>query len=149
VKVVLREDVPQLGKRGQVVRVADGYGRNFLIPKKMAYQATEGTLRQVEIEGRASQARLEQDRLAARSVAERIESLGPLRFVKKAGEGETLYGSVTTAEIAEALGAQGLEIDRRKIELEAPIKRTGTHQIAVHLYEDVRAELTIEVEPEA
>jgi large subunit ribosomal protein L9 len=148
VKVVLREDVPKLGRRGEVVRVADGYGRNFLLPKKLAYPATPGMLKQMEVEARAGEAREARHRQDAEAFGERLREASPLHFRKKAGDGETLYGSVTNQEIAEALAEKGIRIDRRKLQIEAPIKRVGTHRVEAHLYKDVVVELVVEVEAE-
>jgi large subunit ribosomal protein L9 len=148
VKVVLRDDVPKLGRRGEVVRVADGYGRNYLLPKKLAYPATPGMLKHMEVEARAGEAREARHRQDAEALGARITEACPLLFRKKAGDGETLYGSVTNQEIAEALAEKGVHIDRRKIQLEAPIKRVGSHRAEAHLYKDVVIELAVEVEAE-
>jgi large subunit ribosomal protein L9 len=145
VKLILRTDIPNLGRRGEVVRVASGYGRNYLLPKKLAYPATPGAQKQVQLESRAVTLREAQDLKDARALADRIGSLGALQFTKKAGEGETLYGSVTTSEIAEALAARGIEIDRRKIHVASPIKKLGTHQVELHLFQDVTADLAVDV----
>jgi len=148
VKVVLREDVPKLGRRGEVVRVANGYGRNYLLPKKLAYPASPGTLKQMEVESRAGEAREARHRKDAEDFGAQLRKASPLHFKKKAGDGETLYGSVTNQEIAEALAEKGIRIDRRKLQVEAPIKRIGTHRVEAHLYKDVVVELLVEVEPE-
>jgi large subunit ribosomal protein L9 len=148
VKLVLREDVPNLGRRGEVVRVADGYGRNYLLPKKLAYPATPGTLKQIEIEGRARLAKEAEDRRNAEELVQRLAEMKPLLFTKKVGEEDTLYGSVTVTEIAEALLKRGFEFDRRKIQLPAPIKKIGTFQVGLHLFQDIVAEVVVEVEPE-
>ena len=144
-KIVLRENIDQLGRRGDVVKVASGYGRNYLLPKGLAYLATPGTLQQVRAESRKKEVHEAQERGAARSLAEGLGALGPLTFSKKAGEEDALYGSVTTGEIAEALEQKGFAIERRRIVLSAPIKTLGSHAVSVRLYHDVTAEIAVEV----
>ncbi len=147
-QLILREDVEHLGKRGDVVRVADGYARNYLIPKKLAYAFTEGMRKQVETESRAKKAREQRERLSAEATAARLRELTVLRFQRRAGDNGTLFGSVTSADIAEVLVAQGFEVDKRQVRIDEPIKRTGTHRIPVHIHKDISVEVPIEVEPE-
>jgi len=148
-QIILREDVPHLGRRGDVVTVKDGYARNYLIPKGYAYRLTEGIRRQVEIESRAKAAREERERAAAEKVAEKLRELGPVRFTRKAGETGHLFGSVTNIDIARELESRGIEVDRHRIRLEEPIKAIGTHRVKVHVHRDIEdVELIIEVEPE-
>jgi large subunit ribosomal protein L9 len=147
-QVILRRDVDKLGKQGEVVRVADGYARNFLLPQKLAYRFTEGVRRQVETEARAAVAREERESAAAESAVAKINELQVVRFQRRVGETGTLYGSVTNVDIAEELARQGIEIDRRNIELPEPIKSLGTHRVSVHVYKETRVELAVEVEAE-
>lgn len=147
-EVILREHVEELGQRGEVVRVSDGYARNFLIPRKLAYKLTEGVRRQVESEARAKSAREEREQEAAGHLATRIEALQVVRFQRRAGESGALYGSVTNIDIAEALAAEGIEFDRRDVRLAEPIKRVGTHHVTLHLYRGTDVALAVEVEPE-
>ncbi len=146
--VILREHVDKLGKRGDVIRVADGFARNFLIPNKLAYKLTEGVRRQVESEARATIAREERDAVAAQGVVEQINALQVVRFQRKAGAHGVLFGSVTNVDIAEALQAAGISVERRQIRLDDAIKRVGTHHVTVHLFREISAELAVEVEAE-
>ncbi len=146
-KLILREDVPHLGRQGDVVSVADGYARNFLLPKRLAYRFTDGVRRQIEIERRAGEARAERERADARSLAQRIEEIQVLRFQRRVGDTGQLYGSVTNADIAGALEEQGVSIPRRQIRLDEPIKQTGTHHVTIHVHHEMDVELAIEVEP--
>ncbi len=147
-ELILREDVPHLGRRGQVVKVADGYARNFLIPKRLAYVLTEGVRRQVATESRAKESRETREREHADALARQLRALSVLRFSRRASDSGTLFGSVTTADVAEALVARGCAVDKKHVRLEEPIKRTGTHRIPVHIHRDLEVEVVIEVEPE-
>ena len=143
-KVLLSQDVDNLGYRGDIVSVAPGYARNYLLPKRMAVEATPGNLKQLDLK-RKHWADLEaRDAEVAGGVAARIAEL-ELKVEKKAGERATLYGSVTSSEIAELLAAHGIEVDRRKIQLREPIKSLGFHTVAVKLHREVVGEITIEV----
>jgi large subunit ribosomal protein L9 len=145
-EVILREDVQSLGKAGAVVRVKPGYARNFLLPRGLAYEATEGNKKRIAAEGRARDARREEDRAKAAESARSLEALS-LTIPAKAGEGERLFGSVTSQDIAAALERAGQPVDRRRIELEHPIKTLGDHQIGIRLHPDVQANLRITVVP--
>ncbi len=146
-KVVLNEDVEHLGYRGDIVNVAKGYARNFLLPKKLALPATPGNLKQIAHKRRAWAALEERDAAQARELAARLAEVS-LSVTKKAGETETLYGSVTSSEIAGLLESKGIEIDRRKIQLKEPIKTLGSHTVTVKLHRDVQGQVRIEVVPE-
>jgi large subunit ribosomal protein L9 len=148
VKVVLRQDVDHLGERGEIVNVAPGYARNFLLPKGLAYHATPGHLKVLELEKRAWSKRESREADESRALAARI---GGLRLVvtKKSGEGDTLYGSVTNAEIADLLAARGIEVDRRQIRIDEPIKTLGTFTVPIRLHRQVTAEVSVEVRPES
>lgn len=147
-KVVLRQDVDNLGDRGQVVNVAPGYARNFLLPKGLALEATEGNLRTLELQRKVWEKREAKEADGARQVAARIAGV-KLTVTKKAGESNTLYGSVTTSEIADLLHAQGIEIDRRRIQLKDAIKTVGTFKIPIKIHRQVVAEAELEVVAEA
>lgn len=147
-KVVLREDVDKLGHRGDVLKVAAGYGRNYLLPKKLAYEATPGNLKVIAHEKRAKDTRDAKVRKDFEALAGLIGNLS-IVISKKVGENEMLFGSVTTQEIAEILAQKGFEVDKRKIVLDEPIKRLGAHSVPVRLHKDVTAQLAVEVVPEA
>jgi large subunit ribosomal protein L9 len=146
-EVILREHVDHLGNRGEVVKVADGYARNYLLPRKLALLATEGNKKQIEHERAKFEAKEADERKAAEVIAERM-GRAEIVLRRKVGETEVLYGSVTTADIAEALAAKGFEIDRRKLQLAEPIKKLGDFNIAVKLHRDVVATVKVTVAAE-
>ena len=146
-EVILRDDVSNLGTRGQVVKVAPGYARNFLIPQKLAVAATESNKKIVEQE---RQAHLRKDaKLAseAQDLAKLVNGVS-VTFHQKAGENDQLFGSVTSKDVADALAAKGYTIDRRKIQLDDPIKSLGEFKVPVKLHKDVTAEVTVVVAKE-
>jgi large subunit ribosomal protein L9 len=143
-QVILREHVDNLGRRGEIVRVADGYARNYLLPRKLALLATEGNKKQVERERGKFVAKEAEEQKVAEALAERLGAL-EIAIAKKVGETEALYGSVTTADIAEALAAKGFAIDRRKLHLSEPIKRLGDFDVPVRLHPDVTAHIKVRV----
>ena len=145
-EVILREDVQSLGKAGAVVRVKPGYARNFLLPRGLAYEATEGNKKRIAAESRARDTRREEDRSKAAESARSLEALS-LTIPAKAGEGERLFGSVTSQDIAAALELAGQPVDKRRIELEHPIKSLGNHQVPVRHHPDVQAILRVTVVP--
>ena len=147
-EVILREHVDNLGRRGEIVKVADGYARNYLLPRKLALLATEGNKKQVERERAKLDAKESEDRGAAEAVAARLANV-ELVIARKVGETEALYGSVTSADIADALAAKGVEIDRRKLQLPDPIKKIGDVDVPVKLHRDVTATIKVRVVPEA
>jgi large subunit ribosomal protein L9 len=147
-KVLLTETVDDLGSAGEVKKVADGYARNFLIPKGLAVPATEGALKQAELRRQAETRRQKQEEVKAESLAE-ILSQVTLTFQAKAGEKDKLYGSITNANIAEALEREtGQAIDKRKIELEEPIRELGPHYVPIKLLPDLAPRITVIVERE-
>ena len=146
-EVILREDVKSLGKAGDLVRVKPGYGRNYLLPSGLAYEATEGNKKRIAAETRARSTRAEAERTEAQAQAARLGAV-ELTLKGKAGEEGKLFGSVTASDIAEALAAKGVEVDRRRIELDQPIKTLGRHTVGVRLHADVRAEIRVDVVPE-
>ncbi|NIM04357.1 MAG: 50S ribosomal protein L9 [Armatimonadetes bacterium] len=143
-KVILLEEIAGLGEAGTVTEVAGGYGRNFLIPRGLALQATARNMKNLEhtrAEITKKQGRLQSE---AQALAQRLES-APLKIPARAGEEGRLHGSITTHDIAEALAAQDIEVDRRKIHLEEPIKVLGSHSVKIKLSKEVEAALTLEV----
>jgi large subunit ribosomal protein L9 len=143
-EVILREDVKSLGKAGELVKVKPGYARNFLLPKGLAYEATEGNRKRIQAESKAREARAAEERSAAELIASKLNAVS-LTLSRKAGEGDRLFGSITAQDIADALSAQGHAIDKRKIDLEHPIKTIGQHAVPVRLHHDVHAELRLTV----
>jgi large subunit ribosomal protein L9 len=143
-EVILREHVDNLGRRGEIVKVAAGYARNYLLPRKLALLATEGNKNQVERERARFEAKESDERKGAEAMAGRLASVEVV-IARKVGETQALYGSVTTADIAEALAAKGFDVDRRKLQLAEPIKKIGDVQIPVKLHRDVTANVTVHV----
>lgn len=147
-EVILKEDVANLGHRGDVVKVADGYGRNFLLPRKLALQATLANKAVVEQMKNAATRRAETEKAQAEALALKLEPVA-LDFTRKSGEAGHLFGSVTSADIATALEAKGFEIDRRKIQLDEPLKSVGEFSVAIRLYREVSAHVKVTVVAEA
>ena len=149
-KLILREHVTHLGERGQIVNVATGYARNYLVPKGLAYAATPGNIKQLEQQKRVWLARDSKEQHEAEALAARLGALS-LEVVHKAGESGTLYGSVTASEIAELLSRSGIVVDRRKLEIGEPIKTVGQHAIRLRLHPKVVGTFTLSVvaEPQA
>ncbi len=143
-KIILKEDIKKLGKMGQIVDVADGYARNYLVPKGLAVEASTKNIRSLEHEKKIIQEKARKHKDSAQDLASRISAL-TLTIKAKAGEEEKLFGSVTTMDIAEALLTQGVEIEKKKIVLEEPIKRLGSYSVQIKLHPDVSVPLTIEV----
>jgi large subunit ribosomal protein L9 len=146
-EVILREHVDNLGERGEIVKVADGYARNFLLPRKLALAATEGNKKHIERERAKFDATEAEERKIAEAMSERIASI-ELSITRRVGETEALYGSVTSADIADALAAKGFSLDRRKINLQDPIKRIGDFDIPIKLHRDVTTTVKLHVVPE-
>jgi large subunit ribosomal protein L9 len=143
-EVILRTDMENLGKLGDVVKVKPGYARNYLIPKELAMQATPSNLKVFEQQRRKLQEKLDKARAEAQSLAGRLEET-VITIPVRVGESDKLYGSVTSAMISEALAQQGLEVDKKDIELDNPIRSLGEHQVPVKLYSGVRPELKVNV----
>jgi large subunit ribosomal protein L9 len=143
-EVILREDIEKLGSRGQIVKVAPGYARNFLLPRRLAVLATDANRKIVEQE---RQAHLRREAKLASEAAELGKLLAgvTLTLTAKAGENDQLFGSVTAKDIAEALEAQNFSIDRRKIQLADPIRQLGEHKVPVRLHKEVTVEITVNV----
>ncbi|HID56956.1 TPA: 50S ribosomal protein L9 [Candidatus Poribacteria bacterium] len=141
-EVILKQEIPGLGKAGDVVRVADGYARNYLIPRKMAVLATEKAKKAFEKEMRMRTSKREKEAIEARRLAEKLANIS-CTIKARAGEKDRLFGSVTAADIAKALEEQGIHVDRRNILLEEPIKELGVFSVPVKLYQDVTAEVKV------
>src|SRR6187549_3328980 len=143
-KVILTEEIRGLGTRGDVVTVKDGYARNYLLPKNLAREASAGNLKQIEHERRKWSLLAQQEKDAAQKAADKVKGV-KIRIEKRVGENGHLFGSVTANEIADALAAKGIEVDKRRIELEQPIKNIGLHDVEVRLHKDVAAHIQVEV----
>ena len=143
-EVILREHVDNLGKRGEIVKVADGYARNFLLPRKLALVATDGNRKQIEREREKFEAREAEERKGAEAVAARMGNL-EIDIARRVGESDVLFGSVTTADIAEAMLAKGFEVDRRKLQLAEPIKKLGEYDVPLRLSPEVIAHIKVRV----
>jgi large subunit ribosomal protein L9 len=143
-KVILKEDVKSLGNAGSVVTVADGYARNYLIPKNLGVEANTKNIKALDFEKKKIEEHVKKVRNAAQGLADKLASL-TLTLSAKAGEEEKLFGSITTMDIAEALKKEGFDIDKRKIMLEEPIKRLGTFTAGIKLHPDVTPQVTINV----
>lgn len=147
-KIVLRQDVDKLGDRGQVVNVAPGFARNFLFPKALAFPATPGNMRQIELRKKVWVVREAQETEAATKLAARIADI-KIVIAKKVGEHDALYGSVTSQEIADLLKTKGVDVDRRKIQLNEPIRSLGIFVVPIKIHRQVGASVTVEVVPES
>jgi large subunit ribosomal protein L9 len=147
-EVILREHVDNLGRRGEVVKVAAGYARNFLLPRKLALAVTEENKKQIERERKVAEVRDAQEKASADAYAQRLEQL-EIEIARRVGENDTMYGSVTSADIAHALEAKGFEVDRRKIQLPDPIKTLGPVQVPVKVHRDVTAKVRVKVVAQA
>lgn len=146
-KILLRDDVGNLGGRGEIVKVKAGYARNYLLPKRLASLATKGNINQINQERSALLKKVAQDKSTAEAQSEQMKDIS-LSFERRAGEGGTLFGSVTSMDIADALKAKGYEIDRRKIVLKDPIKETGDYSVNVRLHREVTIQIPVTVTTE-
>jgi large subunit ribosomal protein L9 len=147
-EVILKEDVANLGLRGEVVKVADGFGRNYLLPRKLAMQATEANKAVIEQMKAAAERRSATEKAQAEVLATKLEPV-VLSFTRKSGEAGHLFGSVTSADIAAELANHGFEVDRRKIQLGDPLKSVGDFKVAVRLHREVTVRVTVKVVAEA
>jgi large subunit ribosomal protein L9 len=143
-EVILREHVDNLGNRGDIDKVADGYARNYLLPRKLALPATAGSKKHVERERKIMEAKESQEKGQAEAIAARLSSLD-LTIARRTGDTEQLYGSVTSGDIADFLKAKGFEIDRRKLILPEPIKAIGEHTVPLKLHREVTVPLIVKV----
>jgi large subunit ribosomal protein L9 len=147
-EVILKEDVDNLGHRGDVVKVAQGYGRNFLLPRKLAIEATSGNKSVIEQMKNSSVRRSAREKTDAELLLQQLEQVS-LNFTRKTGDNDHLFGSVTGADITHSLEAQGFQIDRRKVHLEEPLKSLGEFLVPVRLHREVTAHIKVTVSKEA
>jgi large subunit ribosomal protein L9 len=143
-EVILRDHVEKLGKRGEIVKVSDGYARNYLLPRKLALPATEGNKKHVERERKIMETREAQEKSQADAIASRLSTVD-ITIARRVGDTEQLYGSVTASDISEFLKTKGFEIDRRKLILPEPIKTLGEHDVPLKLHREVTAPLKVKV----
>jgi large subunit ribosomal protein L9 len=143
-KVILKEDVKNLGKMGDIVNVAEGHARNFLIPQKLAVEAVTGNIKELEHQKKVIQEKAKKQKNSAQTLSEKISSLN-LFIEAKAGEEEKLFGSITSMDIAAALKNEGIDIDKKKISVEEPIKRLGSYTVSVKIYPEITTQLNITV----
>jgi len=144
IEVILKEHIDNLGRRGEIVKVADGYARNFLLPRKLALRVTEENKRQIERERAKAEAREAVEIKDAQALAARLQA-ADVSIARRVGEHDTLYGSVTTADIADALTALGITVDRRKIQLPDPLKALGEHAVPIKLHRELTVPVTVKV----
>jgi large subunit ribosomal protein L9 len=140
--VILRQDVDNLGRAGEVVTVKDGYGRNFLLPRGLAYQATDSNKKRIESENAQKAKKRAGEVAAAGTLAAKLEALS-LTFTMKAGEGDKLFGSVTAGDVADKLKAEGFDVDKKAIDLAEPLKALGVYRVPVRLHADVKPEVRV------
>ena len=143
-EVILREHVDNLGKRGEIVKVADGYARNYLLPRKLALLATEGNKKQIERERAKFDVKEAEEKKVAEALAARVGAVD-VAIARRVGENDVLFGSVTAADIASALEAKGFEVDRRKLQLSEPIKKLGEYDVPLKLHREVSATVKVKV----
>ena len=144
VQVILREPIDNLGRRGDIVKVATGYARNYLLPRKLALPVTEANRRQVARERVVADVRDEEEKQAAAAFAERLSQVVCV-IARRVGETDTLFGSVTSSDVAACLAEQSMEVDRRKIQLDEPLKKLGDHIVPIKVHREVTAEVTIRI----
>ena len=143
-RVILRQDVENLGIKGDIVDVAPGFGRNYLIPKRLAIKVTSSNMKMIEIERQALKKRLEKERLTYQEIIQKLNQVS-LSFRKKAGEKDIIFGSVSSSDIKDALVELGFEIDKKKILLQEPIKRVGNYSVSIKIFHEEQAEIKVEV----
>ena len=147
-EVILKEDVAKLGSRGDVVKVAEGYGRNFLLPRRLAIEASAGNKKVIEQMRAAALRRSAKEKAQAEELSKQFDGLS-VSFARRAGEQDQLFGSVTSGDLADALEKKGFNLDRRKIQLHEPLKSLGEFAVPVKLHKDVTAHLKVVIEKEA
>jgi large subunit ribosomal protein L9 len=143
-EVILREHIDNLGKRGEVVKVANGYARNYLLPRKLALAVTEANKRQIEREREAAEARELEEKAQAEAFSQRLSQI-EIEIPRRVGENNILYGSVTSADVAQALAAKGFEIDKRKIQLAEPLKALGEVTVPIKVHREVTSQVKVTV----
>lgn len=146
-RVILKQDVEKVGRRGDVINVSNGYGRNFLLPKKLAIEVTPSNLKMIEIERTALRKKVEKERLSFRGMIDKLNQVS-LSFARRSGEKDVIFGSVSSGDIRDELVKLGFDIDKKKILLDEPIKRLGNFTIPIKVYQDDRAEVKVVVLPE-
>jgi large subunit ribosomal protein L9 len=146
-EVILREHVEHLGQRGDVVKVAEGYARNYLLPRKLALAVTDNNKRQIEREKKVAEARDAEEKAQAEAIAQRLAQLD-IEIARRVGEHDTLYGSVTSQDIAQALKDKGFDVDKRKITLAEPLKALGEVSVPVKIHREVTVPLRVKVVPQ-
>ena len=147
-EVILKEDVPKLGSRGDVIKVAEGFGRNYLLPRKLAIEASAGNKKVIEQMKAAALRRSTKEKAQAEELAKQFDGLS-VSFARKSGERDQLFGSVTSGDVAEALTKKGFDLDRRKIQLHEPLKTLGEFTVPIKLHRDVTTHLKVVIEKEA
>jgi large subunit ribosomal protein L9 len=147
-EVILKEDITSLGSRGDVVKVAEGYGRNYLLPRKLAIQANAANKKVIDQMKSAAVRRSAKEKAGAEALAKQFEGVS-VSFQRRSGENDQLFGSVTSADIGEALAKKGFDVDRRKIQLHEPLKTVGEFTIPIKLHKEVTAHFKVVVEKEA
>jgi large subunit ribosomal protein L9 len=143
-KVILKNDVEKLGRKGDIVNVAAGFGRNYLVPRKLAIEVTASNLKMVEIERQALKKKVEQERQSFQGTIQKLNQV-TLTFPRRAGEKDVIFGSVSAGDVKEALDKLGFEVDKKRIQLDEPIKRLGNFTVAVKVYHEDKAEVKIVV----
>ncbi|HEX2446548.1 MAG TPA: 50S ribosomal protein L9 [Vicinamibacterales bacterium] len=146
-EVILREHIENLGQRGDIVKVAEGYARNYLLPRKLALAVTDSNKRQIERERKIAEAREAEEKTRAEAVASRLANV-EIVIARRVGENDALYGSVTAADIAQALEKQGFEIDKRRVQLAEPLKQLGEVMVPIKIHRDVTAQVKVTVTKE-
>ena len=146
-EVILREHVDNLGRRGEIVKVAAGYARNYLLPRKLALAVTEANKRQIERERAVAEARDAEEKSAAEALGQRMNAI-EVEIARRIGENNIMYGSVTTSDVAAALHAKGFDVEKRRIVLHEPIKTVGDHVVPVKIHREVTANVKVKVVPE-
>jgi large subunit ribosomal protein L9 len=147
-EVILREHVEHLGRRGDIVKVAEGYARNYLLPRKLALAVTEANKRQIDREKKIAEVRDAEEKAQAEALAQRLTET-PIEIARRVGEQDALYGSVTSADVAHALQGRGFDVDKRRVHLPDPLKSLGEFTVPVKIHRDVTAQVTVKVVPQA
>jgi len=143
-KVILKQDVENVGRKGDIINVAPGFGRNFLLPRKLALEVTASNMKMVEVERKSLKKKVELERVSFQGLIERLNQVS-LSFARKAGEKDHIFGSVSAGDIKDALDKLGFEIDKKKIALDEPLKRLGNYTVAVKVFHDDKAEIKVAV----
>jgi large subunit ribosomal protein L9 len=143
-KVILKQDIENVGRKGDIVSVAPGYGRNYLIPRKLAAEVTPSNMKMIEVERQALKKMAEEERLSYQEVIQKLGQV-TLSFSRKAGEKDHIFGSVSVSDIKEALDNLGFDIDKKKIVLDEPLRRLGNYTVPIKVYHDDKAEVRVAV----